>query len=157
MIYAVNFYWPPELGIPAFVFTDAVIWDVTNHIFYYVILAAALAGALLVIGNFYRWKVTAYVIGLSIGYLGLTGAMVWAVAHDKLDLGIVFLLAGLNFIVGVLFWRRFQRTTEVLITVFASLPGALNSLLEPRWPPLRPRSTSSPTYGTFPSTSLQLV
>ena len=42
------------IGLPAFVFTDAVIWDVTNHLFYYFTIALALAGALLVIGNFYR-------------------------------------------------------------------------------------------------------
>ena len=45
--------------------------------------------------------------------------MVWAVARNKPDLGIVFLLAALNFIVAVLFWRRFIRATVgVLTTVF---------------------------------------
>ena len=103
------------IGIPAVVFTDAVIWDVTSHIFYYVVIVLAFAGTLLVIGNFYR-KIAPFVMALSIGCLGLSCAMVAAVARGKPDLGIVCLLAALNFIVAVLFWRRFCRVTAGVLT-----------------------------------------
>ncbi len=106
------------IGFPALTYTDAVIWDVTSHIFYYALIAVALGGALLMIWNFYR-KATPYVVGLSIGCVGLACAVVWAVARGKPDLGIIFLLAAFNFIVAALFWRRFSRTTVgVLTTVF---------------------------------------
>src|SRR5271166_1171010 len=98
------------IGIPAVVYTNAVIWDVTNHIFYYGVIALAFGAALLVVWNFYR-KITPFVMALSIGCLGLSCAMVAAVARGKPDLGIVCLLAALNFIVAVLFWRRFCRVT----------------------------------------------
>ena len=103
------------IGIPAVVYTNAVIWDVTNHIFYYGVIALAFGAALLVVWNFYR-KITPYVMALSIGCLGLSCAMVAVVARGKPDLGIVCVLAALNFIVAVLFWRRFRRATAGVLT-----------------------------------------
>jgi diguanylate cyclase len=106
------------IGIPAVVYTDANVWDITSHIFYYFVIAVALAGALLVVWNFYR-KTTPYVIALSTGCVVLACGMVWVVARGKPDLGIIFLLAALNYIVATLFWRRFARATVgVLTTVF---------------------------------------
>jgi diguanylate cyclase (GGDEF)-like protein len=106
------------IGIPALVYTVANIWDVTSHIFYYVVIAVAFVGALLVVWNFYR-KTTLYVISLSTGCAVLAYGMVWAVTRNKANLGVVFLLAALNYIVATLFWRRFSRPTiGVLTTVF---------------------------------------
>jgi diguanylate cyclase (GGDEF)-like protein len=106
------------IGIPALVYTDANVWGVTNHIFYYIVIAVAFAGAVLLVWNFYR-KTTLYVITLSTGCVVLACGMVWAVARNKADLGVVFLLAALNYIVATLFWRRFSRATVgVLTTVF---------------------------------------
>ena len=106
------------IGIPALIYTDASIWDVTSHVFYYVVIAVAFAGAVLVVWNFYR-KTTPYVIALSTGCVVVACGMVWAVARGKPDLGIIFLLAALNYIVAALFWRRFSRATVgVLTTVF---------------------------------------
>lgn len=126
------------IGIPAVVFTDASIWRVTNHIFYYVVIAVAFAGALLVVWSFYR-RATLYVIALSTGCGALACGMVWAVAHSNPDLGIVFLLAALNYIVATLFWRRFGRATVgVLTTVFGFVAwgsvfpiGTLTDILTP--------------------------
>ena len=106
------------IGVPAIVFTDAVIWNITSRVFYYAVIAVAVFGAVLVIRNFYR-KTTPYVVGLTVGCLGLSWAMAWAVARNKPDLGIIFLLAAFNFTVAGLFWRYFRRATVgVLTTVF---------------------------------------
>ncbi len=106
------------IGLPAIVFTDAVVWDITSHLFYYTVIAVALAAALLVVWHFYR-KTTLYVVALSLGCLVLAGGMVWAVARGKPELGIILLLAALNYVVAILFWRRFNRATAgVLTTVF---------------------------------------
>jgi diguanylate cyclase (GGDEF)-like protein len=106
------------IGLPVVLYTDATIWDVTGRFFYFAVIAVGLAGASLVIWNFYR-KLSVYVIGLWTGCLGLTCAIGWAVARGKLDLGIIFLLAALNFTVATLFWRHFHRATVgVLTTVF---------------------------------------
>ncbi len=103
------------IGVPAVLYTDAVIWDVTARVFYYAVIALAFSGASLVISKFYG-KVTAYVIGLWIGCLAISCAIAWAVALGRLDLGIILLLAALNFIVAALFWRHFHRATVGVLT-----------------------------------------
>src|SRR5271167_1622566 len=92
------------VGVPAMLYTDAVIWDINFRIFYYAVIALAFAGAGLVIWKFHG-KVTPYVIGMWIGCFGLSCAVTWAVVRGAFELGIIFLLAALNFIVAVLFWR----------------------------------------------------
>jgi len=103
------------IGVPAILYTNAVIWDVTPPIFYYGVIVLALAGALLVIWNFCR-KITPYVIGMSTGCLGLSCGMLWAVSSGKPELGILFLLAAFNFTVAALFWQRFRRATVGVLT-----------------------------------------
>ena len=107
------------IGVPAIVFTDAVIGGITSHIFYYVLIALALVLALLVIWNFYR-KTTPYVVGLWIGCLVVTGGIAWAVGRGQPDLGIICLLAAFNFIIAALFWRRFERVTVGVVTTIVS-------------------------------------
>lgn len=103
---------------PVVTYTDAVIWDVATHIFYYSVIVLGLSGALWVIWSFYR-KLTPYVVGMSTGCTVLSCAITWAIARGKFELGITLLLAALNFIVAILFWRHFHRATAgVLTTVF---------------------------------------
>jgi diguanylate cyclase (GGDEF)-like protein len=103
------------IGVPAVLYTDAVIWDVTARIFYYAVIALSFAGVSFVIWKFYG-KITPYLVGLEIGCLGLSCAIAWAVTRGKLDLGIILLLAALNFIVATLFWRYFHRATVGVLT-----------------------------------------
>ena len=103
------------IAIPAVIYTDAAIWDVSSHAFYYSIIGLGFAGALLVIWDFHR-KITRYLVGLSIACLGISFALAWTVARGNLGLGIIFLLAALNFIVAVLFWRHFHRATVGVLT-----------------------------------------
>jgi len=103
------------IGVPAILYTNAVIWDVTRPIFYYGVIVLALAGALLVIWNFCR-KITPYVTVMSTGCLGLSCGMLWAVSRGKPELGILFLLAAFNFTVAALFWQRFRRSTVGVLT-----------------------------------------
>src|SRR5271157_1781596 len=106
------------IGIPAIVYTNAVIWDVSARGFYYGVIAVAALGAIALVWNLYE-PPNAYVIGLSIGCLGLSCAMVAVVARGKPNLGVILLLAALNFVVATLYWRHFHRATVgVLTTVF---------------------------------------
>lgn len=103
------------IAIPAVIYTDAAIWDVSSHAFYYSIIGLGFAGALPLIWDFHR-KITRYLVGLSIACLGISFALAWTVARGNLGLGIIFLLAALNFIVAVLFWRHFHRATVGVLT-----------------------------------------
>jgi diguanylate cyclase (GGDEF)-like protein len=106
------------IGIPSIVYTNAVIWDVSAHSFYYGVIAVAALGALSLVWNLYG-SPTAYVVGLSIGCVGLSCVMLAVVARGKRDLGIILLLAALNLVVATLYWRQFHRATAgVLTTVF---------------------------------------
>ena len=103
------------IAIPAAAYTNAVVWDVTRHAVYYGIIALGVAGVLLAIWGFNR-RVTLYVTGLSIACLGIASAIGWTVARGNFELGIIFLLAALNFIVAVLFWRQFRHATVGVLT-----------------------------------------
>jgi diguanylate cyclase (GGDEF)-like protein len=103
------------IGVPAIIYTEAVIWDVTARVFYYAVVALALAGAFLVIWTYYQ-KINTYVIGLWAGCVVVSGAMAWAVALGKFQLGVVFLLAAFNFTAAALFWRHFHRVTVGVLT-----------------------------------------
>jgi diguanylate cyclase (GGDEF)-like protein len=132
------------IGVPAVLYTDAVIWDVTARIFYYAVVALALAGAGLVIWKFYG-KISPYVVGMWTGGFALSCAVAWAVARGKFDLGIIFLLAALNFIVAALFWRHFHRETVGVLTtvggfVFWGAVFPVGSLLQTYWPSIHVES-----------------
>jgi len=103
------------IGVPAIIYTDAFLWDVTARIFYYAVIALALAGTFLVIWIFYQ-KITPYVLGAWAGCMIVSGAMTWVVSRGKFELGIMVLLAGFNFTVAVLFWRHFHRVTVGVLT-----------------------------------------
>jgi diguanylate cyclase (GGDEF)-like protein len=103
------------LGLPAFIYTNAAIWEVRSHSLYYAVILLATAAALTMIWTFYH-KATSYVVGESAGCLITLAAVVWAVHQNRPDLGIVLLLAALNFVAGVLFWRHFRRFTAGVLT-----------------------------------------
>jgi len=103
------------LGIPAVLYTDAVIWKLSLPAFYIAIVLLALAGIWLLIWRFYR-RITAYVAGLLLACLVVAAAMLMAVTRGKPALGIGILLCGLNFAVAVLYLRRFRRASAGVLT-----------------------------------------
>jgi diguanylate cyclase (GGDEF)-like protein len=106
------------LGIPVLAYTNAVIWDFHGRGLYLAVIAIGAAGALSLIWNFNR-NALAYPVGISLGCVVLSAAMVFVVLRGRFDLGIIFLLAALNFAVAMLCWRRFRRASiGVLTTVF---------------------------------------
>lgn len=106
------------LGVPALAYTTAAVWGVAAHSFYYGVVVVALATSSLLAWNWYH-DTTSYLSGLLLGCLVFSSLMFWMAARDHTVLGINVILAGLNFVVAVLYWRHFQRATAgVLTTVF---------------------------------------
>jgi diguanylate cyclase (GGDEF)-like protein len=103
------------IGVPAVLYTNAVIWEVTGSIFYYGVIVLGLAGASLAIWGFCE-KITPYVIGMLTGCLGVSCGMFLVVARGKPELGIPLLLAAFNFTVAALFWHRLRRATVGVLT-----------------------------------------
>lgn len=103
------------IAVPAFLYTEAFLWDVSARAFYYAVVALGLVSSVLVIWKFYE-KATPYVIGMWGGCIAVSCAIAWAVARGKFDLGIIIILAALNFIAAVLFWQHFHRVTVGVLT-----------------------------------------
>ena len=143
------------LGLPAFVYTNAAIWEVRSHSLYYAVMLLGTAAALTMIWTFYR-KATSYVVGESVGCLITAAAVGWAVHQNRPDLGIVLLLAALNFVASLLFWRHFRRFTAGVLTTVGGFfiwgsvfPAAV--WLQTFAPSLHVEAR----FGTSPSTSLR--
>jgi len=106
------------LGFPALAYTTAVVWELTAHSFYYGVVLVALTATSLLAWNWYR-ETPSYLFGLLLASVVFSSVLIWMVARNHADLGINVILAGLNFVVAVLYWRHFQRATAgVLTTVF---------------------------------------
>jgi diguanylate cyclase (GGDEF)-like protein len=106
------------LGLPALAYTAAVVWELTAHSFYYGVVVVAFTATSLLAWNWYR-DTSSYLFGLLFGSAVFSCVLVWMVAGNHADLGINVILAGLNFVVAVQYWRHFQRATAgVLTTVF---------------------------------------
>lgn len=109
------------LGVPGLAYTTGVVCGVTAHAFYYGVAVVGFVATSLLVWSWYR-KTSAYLLyvcGLVFASLALFSILILLVAHNNADLGINVILAGLNFIVALLYWRHFRRATAgVLTTVF---------------------------------------
>ncbi len=106
------------LGLPALAYTTAAVWGLTAHSFYYGVVVVALAATSLLGWNWYR-DTPSYLFGLLFGSVVFSSILVWMIAGDHADLGVNVILAGLNFVVAVQYWRHFRRATAgVLTTIF---------------------------------------
>jgi diguanylate cyclase (GGDEF)-like protein len=103
------------IALPALAYTNAVIWQVTAQSFYYCLIAVGLTTTTVLFCRYYG-RFTLYAGGVLIGSCAIAGAVAWSVAHGTPGFGINFLLAGVNFVVAVLFWRRYRRTNAGVLT-----------------------------------------
>jgi diguanylate cyclase (GGDEF)-like protein len=103
------------VALPAVVYTDAVIWNVTNRGFYYSLIALGLLATSLLFCRFYG-RVTLYAAGVLTGSSMIAATVAWTVARGAPGLGISYILGGLNFVVAVLYWRRYRRASAGVLT-----------------------------------------
>lgn len=103
------------IAVPTLVYTNAVIWDVTAPSFYYSLIALGLTATTLIFCRYYG-RVTLYAVGVLTGSVAIAGTITWSVAHGTPGLGISYVLAGLNFIVAMLYWRRYRRASAGVLT-----------------------------------------
>jgi diguanylate cyclase (GGDEF)-like protein len=129
------------LAVPALAYSNAMLWDVTAHSFYYTLIAVGLAVSLALLWIWYR-TFTVYVGCIALASCSLAALLVWGIAADKGEYGIHAILAAMSFFAAGLYWYRFRRASAgVLSTVFGfvawglSLPAAL--LLKGLAPSLR--------------------
>jgi len=103
------------LGIPALLYINAPIWNITSHAFYYAVTVLAFGSTVLLTWQYYR-KLTPYVAGLGTGCVVVSVVMAYCVARDRTDIGVTVLLFSLNLAAAILYWRRFHRLTAGVLT-----------------------------------------
>lgn len=106
------------LGIPALVYTNAMLWDITTHSFYYALIVAGLGASLALLWIWYR-TFTLYVACIALASCGLAALLIWSIGTDKGEYGIHAILAAMSFFAAGLYWYRLRRASAgVLTTVF---------------------------------------
>ncbi|MDR3747251.1 MAG: GGDEF domain-containing protein [Acidobacteriota bacterium] len=103
------------LGIPSLLYTNAPIWNITSHAFFYAVIVLAFSSTVLLAWQYYR-KLTLYVAGLVTASLLVSVVMAYCVARNHTDIGLTVLLFSLNLAAAVLYWLRFPRSTAGVLT-----------------------------------------
>jgi diguanylate cyclase (GGDEF)-like protein len=103
------------IAVPALTYTDAVIWGRTAPSLYYSLIAIGLVATSLLFCRYYG-RVSLYAAGMLTGSCAIAAAITLAVAHGNPSWGINYILASLNFVVALLYWRRYRRATAGVLT-----------------------------------------
>ncbi len=106
------------LGVPAILYTDAMIWDVSSHAYYFAIILLSMGSVLWLLWTWHR-KLTPYVISIAAAAIALSCVLVWGIETGNGEYGVHILLACFNFLAAALYWYRIRRVSAgVLTTVF---------------------------------------
>ena len=103
------------IAVPALAYTNAIIWDVTARSFYYCVVAVGLTATTVLFCRYYG-RITLYAVTVLTGSFAVAGIVAWTVAHGTPGFGISYMLAGLNFVVAMLYWRRYRRASAGVLT-----------------------------------------
>jgi diguanylate cyclase len=103
------------IAIPTLAYTNAAIWGITAPSLYYSLIAIGLATTSLLFCRYYG-RISLYAAGMLTGSFAVAAAVALSVAHGTPGWGINYILAGLNFVVALLYWRRYRRATAGILT-----------------------------------------
>jgi diguanylate cyclase (GGDEF)-like protein len=103
------------IAVPALVYTNAVILGITSPGFYYGLIVVGLAATSLLFCRYYG-RVSFYAGTVLAASLVIAATIASAVAHGSPGLGISYILGALNFVVAMLYWRRYRRATAGVLT-----------------------------------------
>ena len=103
------------IAIPALAYAGGAIWGVADPKYYYFLIAAGTLGPLLLVWSYHRDD-KLYAAGLTLVSVLVVSVMAREVAAGDPGLGIVCILASLNFATGVLYWKQHRRSTAGVLT-----------------------------------------
>jgi diguanylate cyclase (GGDEF)-like protein len=113
------------LGVPALVYTIAMLWDVSSKSFYYAVIVVLVTGVLTLLWLWYR-RITPYVVCVALGSVVVGCLLICGIAYGKEEYGMHGILATLNFFAAGLYWYRMRRASAgVLATVFGFVAWGL--------------------------------
>lgn len=103
---------------PALAYTTGVIWGVGNSSYYYALVAIAAVAPIVWCWRFFEEN-RRQLAGVSAGVGIAAATAIWAIAHGHPELGIIVILAALNFAVAILYWKCCRRSTAGVVTAVA--------------------------------------
>jgi diguanylate cyclase (GGDEF)-like protein len=103
------------ISVPALAYACGAIWGVDDPKFYYLLIAVGTLGPLFLIWRYHR-KDRLYAAGMMLVSLLMAAVIAREVATGNPGLGIVSILAALNFAAGVLYWKQHRRSTAGVLT-----------------------------------------
>jgi diguanylate cyclase (GGDEF)-like protein len=103
------------IAIPALAYAGGAIWGVDNPKYYYFLIVFGTIGPLLLVWRYHR-DAKPYAAGLTVVSLLVVSVMAREVAAGDPGLGIVCILASLNFATGVLYWKQHHRSSAGVLT-----------------------------------------
>jgi diguanylate cyclase (GGDEF)-like protein len=103
------------IAIPTLAFINSSVWEVSNHGYYYALIAVGLVAPCALFCVYYG-RVTWYALGVFAASAVVAASVAWSVAKGSPDVGIDFILAGVYFCAAGLFWRRYRRGTAGVLT-----------------------------------------
>ena len=101
------------LAIPVVAYTTGVAWGITSSMYYYALVVVGVVAPLVLLWRSGR-KLTLF--GVGTGLVLVAGITAWAIARGTIDLGLITLLAALNFAVALLYWNSYRRATAGVVT-----------------------------------------
>ena len=132
------------VAVPCIGYVNGVIWEVAHTSYYYILTVAGVLGSLLLLWRFSRarYPYAAYLMALVTLAGGITAC---TIAHGDPSVGVIVILAALNFVVAVLYWNRHKRVTAGVLTTVCGfvLWGAVfpvGALMETFLPSIRMES-----------------
>ncbi len=106
------------LGLPALLYTDAIVWRVSAPALYYALASLGFVALVLITRRFHQ-SLWAYVNPIRIAAFLVSAFVIWNIAHGRPEVGVVAILAAFNFAAASLYWRRYTgKTVGVLTTTF---------------------------------------
>lgn len=103
------------IALPALAYANGAIWGVEDPKYYYLLIAVGTLSPLVLVWRYHR-EDRLYAAGLTLVSLLFAVVIAREVAAGNPGLGIVSILAALNFATGALYWRQHRRSTAGVLT-----------------------------------------
>jgi len=103
------------ISVPALAYVGGVIWDVNAPSYYYFLIVVGTSLPLALVWRYHKQD-RLYAAGLTLVSLLVVAMIAREVAVGDPGLGIISILAALNFATGALYWRQHRRSTAGVLT-----------------------------------------
>ena len=103
------------LGVPALLYLNAVLSDVTAHAVYIALILLGCASLILLVCEYYR-RASVFVVTLLIVVAGIGVFLGWLVERGTPELGVTYILSAIYMFVALFYWRNRRRATAGVLT-----------------------------------------